>query len=58
MKRKGKSMIHPSFPGEGTIQPNHMGSQSGTPMAATTPDSMAPRMPSDLSTQMSPSGEY
>ncbi len=53
-----KSMIHPAFPGEGTVQPTHMGSQSMVPNSPTTPEMMAPQMPSDLSTQMQQSGEY
>lgn len=29
---KGAGLVHPSFPGQGAIQPSHMGSQSAAPM--------------------------
>lgn len=33
-----RALIHDAFPSQGTVQPNHMGSQSNAPSAPTTPD--------------------
>ena len=44
-------MIHPAFPGEGTVQPNSMGSQSMPPNAPTTPEMMAPQSPDYMGMQ-------
>lgn len=51
-----KSLVHPSFPDQGAIQPSYMGSQSMLP--PTSPESQAPQMPSYDNTQTAPSGEY
>lgn len=53
---KAKSLIHDSFPDQGPIQAAYQGSQSVAP--PTSPDMMAPQMPSYDNSQMSPSGEY
>lgn len=54
-----KSRIHPSFPDQGTVQPNHMGSQSNTPnLDMQLQGPQAPSLPVDSSTSMAAQGEY
>lgn len=58
-KRTKASQIHPAFPPEGTVQPNHMGSQSQTPnLEQQLMGPMAPQLPTDNATSMTPQGEY
>jgi hypothetical protein len=60
MKKRTKAgQIHSSFPQEGTVQPNHMGSQSQTPnLDQQLQGPPVPQLPVDSATSMTPQGEY
>jgi len=58
-KRTKASQIHSSFPKEGTVQPNYMGSQSQTPnLDQQLMGPAAPQLPVDSATNMASQGEY